>query len=40
MRITTVGHRPFSVQSVAMAVHISVYTDKTADRFRGNDVFT
>ena len=32
MRIITVGHQQFSVQNVAMAVHISVYADKTADR--------
>ena len=32
--IITVGHRLFSVQNVAMAVHISVCADKTADRLR------
>ena len=28
--IITVGHRPFSVQNVAMAVHFSLLPDKTA----------
>ena len=28
VRIITVRHWPFSVQNVAMAVHISVYADK------------
>ena len=30
--IITVGHRPFSVENVPMAVQFSLRSDKTADR--------
>ena len=39
VRIITVGHRPFSVQNVAMAVHISVYADNIADRLATFSMF-
>ena len=34
VRIITVGHQPFSVQNIAMAIHTSVHVDKTANRLR------
>ena len=41
VRIITVSHRPFSIQNIAMAVHIhvSVYADKTVDRFCNVNMF-